>query len=135
MFHCETRQLAKHHRVSYPSQSYKTSKPFSVIHSDIWGPSRVQNLSRTKGFITFIDDRPRLCWVYLLKNKSDAKQTFKNFLSMVKTQFHIPIQTFQTDNGKEYFKNILRKFLEAEGIVHQSRCINTPQQNGVAKIC
>ena len=105
---------------------------FIVIYG---GPSRVQNLSRTKGFITFIDDRPRLCWVYLLKNKSDAKQTFKNFLSMVKTQFHIPIQTFQTDNGKEYFKNILRKFLEAEGIVHQSRCINTPQQNGVAKIC
>ena len=133
LFKCEICQLAKHHRVSYPSQPYKNSKPFYVIHSDIWGPSRVQNLSGTRWFITFIDDHTRLCWVYLLKNKSDVEQTFKNFFSMVKTQFNTQIQIFRTDNGKEYFKNILGKFLEAEGIVHQSSCIDTPQQNGVAE--
>lgn len=52
---------------------------------------------------------------------------------MVKTQFNTQIQIFRTDNGKEYFKNILGKFLDAEGIVHQSSCIDTPQQNGVAE--
>lgn len=93
----------------------------------------MQTLSGARWFITFIDDHIRLCWVYLLKNKSVAEQTFKIFFSMVKTQFNTQIQIFRTDNGKEYFKNILGKFLEAEGIIHQSSCIDTPQQNGVAE--
>jgi len=32
-----------------------------------------------KNMMTFIDDYTRMCWVYLLKNKSDAFQAFKNF--------------------------------------------------------
>jgi hypothetical protein len=29
--------------------------------------------------MTFIDDYTRMCWVYLLKDKSQAFETFKNF--------------------------------------------------------
>ena len=28
----------KHHWVSFPSQAYKPTQPFTLIHSDIWGP-------------------------------------------------------------------------------------------------
>ena len=38
-FHCETCQLSKHTRSTYPPQPYKPSQPFSLIHSDVWGPS------------------------------------------------------------------------------------------------
>ena len=31
------------------------SKPFSMIHSDIWGPSKVNKITRARWFITFID--------------------------------------------------------------------------------
>ncbi|KAL5543049.1 hypothetical protein UlMin_010759 [Ulmus minor] len=36
---CEIFQLAKHTRHVYPSLPYKPSHSFSMIHSDIWGPS------------------------------------------------------------------------------------------------
>ena len=55
-FRYETCQFAKHTKVPYPIQSYKPSKPFSLIHNDIWGPSRVNNIISAKWFITFIDD-------------------------------------------------------------------------------
>ena len=130
-FQCETCQFAKNTRVSYPLRPHLPSAPFSLIHSDIWGPSRITSLTGSKWFITFIDDHSHACWVYLLKEKSDATMVFKNFRNMVETQFQKKIQVFRTDNGGEYFNSILGKYLSDNGIFHQSSCVGTPQQNGV----
>lgn len=52
---------------------------------------------------------------------------------MIQTQFHTKIQVFHTDNGTEYFNQALGSYLLEHGIVHQSSCMNTPQQNGIAE--
>ena len=52
---------------------------------------------------------------------------------MVQRQFNAKIQILRTDNGKEYFNSILVHYLSQQGIVHQSTCVDTPQQNGVAE--
>ena len=51
-FQCEFCELAKHHRTSFPLQPYRISKPFSLIHSDVWGPSRISTLSAKKNGLT-----------------------------------------------------------------------------------
>ena len=39
---CESCQLGKHIRSSFPSSvSQRVSFPFALVHSDIWGPSRI----------------------------------------------------------------------------------------------
>ncbi|KAL4022749.1 hypothetical protein IC575_016494 [Cucumis melo] len=38
---CDVCIRAKQHRVSFPSQPYKPTQPFTLIHSDVWGPSKV----------------------------------------------------------------------------------------------
>lgn len=132
-FCCEVCELAKHHRSVYPSLKYMPSKPFSLVHSDIWGPSRVKTASSSRWFITFIDDHTRVTWIYLLKEKSEAANVFKNFHSLINTQFNTNIQVLRTDNGREYFNAILGDFLKEKGIIHHSSCVDTPQQNGVAE--
>ena len=42
-FQCEACQLAKHYHATFKAQPYKSSKPFEMIHSDIWSLSRVKN--------------------------------------------------------------------------------------------
>ena len=37
-FQCESCFLSKSHRVSYKALTYRASKPFYLIHSDVWGP-------------------------------------------------------------------------------------------------
>ena len=111
-FQCEICELAKHHCSPFPLQPSKPSKPFSIIHNDVWGPSIVTTLSRKKWFITFIDDHTRITWVHLLSEKSDVEQVFKKKFNMVQTQFQEKIQVFRSDNGKEYFNKILGKFFE-----------------------
>ena len=90
-------------------------------------------MTGTMRFITFIDDHTRVCWVYLLKEKSDVKEAFKEFYSMIETQFHTQIQVIRTENGKEYFNSILDRTFKEKGIIHQSTCFDTPQQNGIAE--
>lgn len=50
---------------------------------------------------------------------------------MTQTQFEAKIHVLKTDNAKDYFNSILGNFLKREGIVHQSSCIDIPQQNGI----
>ena len=127
-FACETCQFAKQTRVPYPLQPYKIFKPFSLIHSDIWGPSRINNISGVRWFITFIDDHTRVSWVFLLKEKSNATNIFQNFHKMVETQFQTKIQFLRTDNGQEYFNNTLGPYLVENVIFHQSSCVDTPNK-------
>ncbi|KAF7827283.1 coatomer subunit alpha-2-like [Senna tora] len=71
-FHCEVCELAKDKRVSFPVSNSRTSVPFALIYSDIWGPSTVSNISRARWFVSFIDDYTRVTWIYLLKQKYDT---------------------------------------------------------------
>ena len=66
-FSCETCQLAKQKRSTYPQLSYKPTAPFTIIHSDIWGPPKTKTQTNARWFVTFIDDHTRTTWVYLMK--------------------------------------------------------------------
>ena len=96
-------------------------------------PSRIPNRTHKKWFVTFIDNHTRICWVYLLKDKSEVRTVFFSFYAMIQTQFQTKIQILRTDNGTKYFNHTLGPFLQENGILHQSSCVDTPQQNGVAE--
>ena len=83
--------------------------------------------------MTFIDDYTRMCWVYLLKNKSDAFLTFKNFHKWIENDAQSHIGSIRTDNGKEYTSNEFENYLRQHGIKHQTTVPYNPQQNGVAE--
>ena len=52
---------------------------------------------------------------------------------MIQNQLQAQIQILRTDNGREYFHFALGTYLMNNGIIHQSSCVDTPQQNGVAE--
>nr|KYP55559.1 Retrovirus-related Pol polyprotein from transposon TNT 1-94 [Cajanus cajan] len=52
---------------------------------------------------------------------------------MIKNQFGVGIKRIRSDNAKDYFNLVLNSFCQKEGIIHESSCVNTPQQNGIAE--
>ena len=68
-----------------------------------------------------------------MKEKLEASQISKNFNNMIQNQFQTKIEVLKINNAREYFKSILSDYFLSQGIVHQSSCIDTPQQNGVVK--
>ncbi|RVW56514.1 Retrovirus-related Pol polyprotein from transposon TNT 1-94 [Vitis vinifera] len=132
-YHCEICQFAKHTRTVYPQIPYKPSTVFSLVHSDVWGPSQIKNISGTRWFVTFVDDHTRVTWVFLMKEKSEVGHIFQTFNLMVQNQFNSKIQVLKSDNAKEYFTSSFSTYLQNHGIIHISSCVDTPQQNGVAE--
>ncbi|KAG8488224.1 hypothetical protein CXB51_018059 [Gossypium anomalum] len=132
-FHCDICELAKHKRTSFPVSNKRTSTPFSLVHSDVWGPSTISNISGARWFVSFIDDCTRVSWIFLLKQKSDVRSVFSIFYNMIKTQFGVEIKRFRSDNAKDYFNQFLSTYFQERGIIHESSCVTTPQQNGVAE--
>ena len=95
------------------------------------GSLRVNNISGAKWFISFVDDHTRVTWLFLVKEKSETKSFVQNFHKMIQTQFQAKLQILRSDNAKEYFNSILGEYFRESGIVQQSSCIDTLQQNGV----
>ncbi|BBN68727.1 hypothetical protein Prudu_550S000600, partial [Prunus dulcis] len=123
----------RRHRVSFPLSMNKSTVPFAIVHSDVWGPAPISTSSGARWFVTFIDDCTRMTWISLLKTKGEVCTTFQQFYKMVDTQFHAKIKILRSDNGGEFVNHDLCQFLEAHGIEHQRTCPYTPQQNGVAE--
>jgi len=133
LFSCEIFQFAKHHRSSYSPKDCKQSSLFTLIHSDVWGPCREPTPNGKRWFITFIDDHTWITWVYLMKTRYEVESIFQTFFQMIQTQFQMKIKVFRSENGREYFNKHLSNFFLENGTIHQSSCVDTPQQNGVAE--
>ena len=133
LFNCETCHLAKSHRHSFKLNNTRVSAPFSMIHSDVWGPAPINGGQGLRYFLVFIDDFSRMTWVYFLKNKSEVYEKFTQFYSMVQTQYKQNIQVLRSDNGGEYINANMKTFFIEKGLIHQTSCAYTPEQNGVAE--
>ena len=68
-----------------------------------------------------------------MKSRSELFSHFNTFCVEIQTKFHDSVQTLRSDNVKEYFSEPFQSFMLQHGILHQTSCVNTPSQNGVAE--
>ena len=124
---CDMCFRAKQTREVFNDSSNKTSECFSLIHVDVWGPYRVPSSCGAVYFLTIVDDFSRAVWTYLLLEKIEVKVVLKQFLAYTEKQFGKSVKTVRSDNGTEFMG--LSSYFKENGIVHQTSCVATPQQN------
>jgi transposase InsO family protein len=83
--------------------------------------------------VTFIDEKSKYTWVTLLPSKDRVYDAFLKFQNYVTNQFDAKIKVLRSDNGGEYTSTKFKDHLSKHGIIHQTSCPYTPQQNGVAE--
>ncbi|GKA20495.1 putative RNA-directed DNA polymerase [Tanacetum coccineum] len=132
-FFCDSCVKAKFTRLPFPISVTKTNACFELIHCDIWGKYRTPSLTRANYFLTIVDDFSRSVWVFLLEHKDQASICLVDFHKMVKVQFEKNIKRIRCDNGGEFVSNKMIDFYAREGIVLETSCPHTPQQNGVVE--
>lgn len=126
---CEVCQLGKQTKLPFSKSTSFTTRPFQLIHSDLW-TSSVPSITGFKYYILFLDDYSHFLWVYPLKRKSDVFNEFKTFHAYVENQFKTNIQALQCDNGGEYQNSQFQAFFRSKGIQFRFSCPHTSQQNG-----
>ena len=95
----------------------------------MWGPCPIVSPTRFWYFVTFVDDYSQTTWLYLMKNRLEL---FSHFRAEIHTQFRVYVQNMRSDNAKEYMSKQFQSFMLQNDILHQTTCVDTPQ-NGVAK--
>uniref|UniRef100_A0A2N9EK44 Integrase catalytic domain-containing protein n=1 Tax=Fagus sylvatica TaxID=28930 RepID=A0A2N9EK44_FAGSY len=110
----------------------RRSDPLELIHSDVCDLKFVQTRGGRKYFVTFIDDCTRYYYVYLLRSKNEALESFIHYKKEVENQLNKKIKVLRSDRGGEY-ESPFGEFCSQHGIVHQTTAPYSPQQNGVAE--
>lgn len=88
------------------------------------------SLTGARYFITIIDDFSKKVQVYLLKQKDQAFEKFKEWEAMMETQIGQRVKQLRFNNWLEYYNQMFNSLCVVEGIVRQKTMRLTPQQNG-----
>lgn len=59
--------------------------------------------------------------------KIEVKEVLKKYLAYTERQFGKLVKTIRSDNGTEFM--VLSSYFKEHGIIHQTSCVATPQQN------
>ncbi|XP_039020845.1 uncharacterized protein LOC120152776 [Hibiscus syriacus] len=88
----------------------------------------------------FVSNKTSLCHAIFGHASSSAMKKLSSyvsdkfdFISFTSTHFSSVTKIIRSDNGTEIFNSLCSPFLSSLGILHQSSCVRTPQQNGVAE--
>jgi hypothetical protein len=125
---CDICLRAKQSRDNFPISENKATTPFHLIHCDLWGPYRNATFCGARYFLTIVDDFSRAVWIYLLVDKTEVSRYLYQFLAMVERQFSTQVKIIRSDNGTEF--TCMKPNFRDRGIIHETSCVGTPQQNG-----
>ena len=128
---CDICFRAKETREVFNDSINKASDYFSLVHADVWGPYRTPSTSGAVYFLTLVDDYSRTVWTHPMSTKTEVSGLIRNFNAISERQFGKPVKSFRSENGTEFM--CLTSFFQEQGILHQTSCVDTPQQNGRAK--
>ena len=131
---CEPCVDGKQSTLSFPKTGGERSDELlGIVHSDLCGKTEKKSLSRAEQFVTFIDHKLRLVWVYTLKHKNEVFQKFTEWKEMVEKSSGMKVKVLRTDNGGKYTSKEFKQYLKKQGTQHELTVPKTPQQNGVAE--
>ena len=98
------------------------------MHCDVCGKMSTQSLSGNEYILTFIDDKMRYTWVYILKRKDQVFEQFLEWKALAEKSTGQELKVFRTDNGGEFTSTEFEEYLR-----HELTVLKNPEQNGVAE--
>jgi len=114
------------HQLPFSLSTTHSAHIFDLIHMDICDPCSVISMHGHNYFLTIFDDFSCFTWIFSMQNKSKVRANVVSFISYVQTK----IKSICTDNGVEF---VMKDFFASKGILHQTSCIETPEQNGIVE--
>ena len=130
---CELCLEGKMTKRPFKVKGYRATKLLELVHTDVCRRMRVQDRGGYEYFFTFTDDYSRYGFIYLMRQKSETFDKFREYKAEAKKQLGVHIKQLRSDRGDEYLYGEFKFYLTQEGIVSQLSAPRTPQQNGVAK--
>ena len=92
-------------------QGERVSRILDTMYSDLTGPEEVISAGGAKYIMNLIDDHSSMTWIYLLKEKSQAKEAFIEWLALIENETGWKVRCPHTDGGGEYMSTEFKQYL------------------------
>jgi len=107
------------------------------IFCDLKGPVNPPTPSGYRYLVLFLDEFTSMKWGFLVKDRTDQLQVFKDFQSHIERFCDASIEEvpFVRTDGAREFDESFRSYLISKGIAHELRAADQPQQMGKVEVC
>ncbi|GJX90918.1 retrovirus-related pol polyprotein from transposon TNT 1-94 [Tanacetum coccineum] len=105
---------------------------FGTIN-DLARKDLVRGLPRLKFEKDHLCSACQLRKIKFLRSKDETSEFVIKFLKRIQVSLNKTVRYIRTDNGTEFFNQVLTQYYESVGIFHQKSVPRTPQQNGVVE--
>nr|GEX20899.1 reverse transcriptase domain-containing protein [Tanacetum cinerariifolium] len=110
---CSTCEQGKIHRKHHKSKTaFASNKPLYLLHMDLCGPMRVQNINGKRYVLVVVDDYSRYTWVFFLHSKDEASEVIISFIKKTQMNLQLQVQRVRSANGTEFKNKTLAKFFD-----------------------
>jgi transposase InsO family protein len=117
---------------SYRPSPQQKANPLDLIHMDLV-ELPVLSIGSFKYMLSIIDDHSSYGRDFYLKEKSDALEKFKQYITWAERQFNTKLKAIRSDRGGEFTSKDFDEFLSKLGIEHQLSAPYKHEQNGCAE--
>ena len=80
---CESCLKGKMTKLPFSGSNERVEELLGLVHTDVCGPMPIVTKDNSTYFVTFTDDFSRLGYIYLIRNKSDVFEKFKEYKNEV----------------------------------------------------
>lgn len=126
--------LGKHQRFPFPEGRIRATHKGQLIHADLCGTMGKPTPSGSIYFVLFINDYSGWRFIFLLKQKSEAADRFKELIHTIRGETGHVVRTLRTDNRGEWYGIEFTEWMKHKGICHETTASrHTPEHDGVAE--
>lgn len=125
--------IAKSHRHPFRSSLPKADRLPYRVHSDVVGPLQTPTPNGNKYFVSFIDEYSRYTRIFLIKQKAEVFDRFREFIAEAERHTGQKLCVLKCDWGGEYSSSRFLAFASAHGIRLEQGPAHTPEHNSVAE--
>ncbi|MBW0580093.1 hypothetical protein O181_119808 [Austropuccinia psidii MF-1] len=130
---CVSCSLSKSHQLPFSGSFPTPTNCLDIVHMDICRPISPLSRGQNKYIFKLIDGYSRMCFIFLLKSKSESFDKFVEFQRLAENQTGRKIKTVVSDNGGEFVNSKFKELFSRQGIIHQQPAPYTPQKNPISE--
>ena len=135
LLECRGYSMAKGLRKGIKQSTHtRADKKHGRVFVDSSGHTVVESSGRKRYTVIVCDDFSRYTWVYFIRHKSDAAETFEPFLAETRAN-GVPskVVIVRSDGGGEFRGGKFGDLCRSRGIKQEFTTADSPQFNGVAE--
>ena len=133
---CDICEISKHTHASFRSIGRtRATKPFELVHMDVFGPVDTTSLGGAKYGILFKDDYSRWITIDFMTAKSESLDKLKAYIGNIYelTRGRFKVRGLHSGNGGEFISMGFKRYCQRKGIRRTYTAPRAPQQNGIVE--